>query len=165
MVTPPTEDIAVFLEAAGRAGVLIGLDLGTKTIGVAVSDPSRKIATPLETIARKKFSVDQLRLAEIGQSRAASGFVIGLPNNLDGSAGPRVQATRAFACNLFNALEVPILFWDERLTTVEAERMLIAADQSRKRRAEVIDKLAATLILQGVLDRLTVYDNHRSGPD
>jgi putative Holliday junction resolvase len=133
---------------------LIGLDVGTKTIGVAVSDTSRVIATGLETIWRSKFKADAAALLEIANKRAASAFIVGLPLNMDGSEGPRVQSTRAFARNLAALTDLPIGFWDERLSTAAAERVLIEADTSRKRRADVIDKQAATYILQGALDRL-----------
>ena len=135
-------------------GRLIGIDAGTKTLGLALSDVTRTIASALETIRRTKFKDDAKRLLALAREHAVQGFVLGLPANLDGSEGPRAQATRAFARNLNALSPLPILLWDERLTTVEAERMLIAADTSRKRRADVIDKLAATLILQGALDRM-----------
>lgn len=144
-------------EFAGRLPPLrplIGLDLGTKTIGLAVSDVSRMIASGVTTIARTKFKDDAAALvAHVGRLGAA-GLVIGLPLNLDGSSGPRVQSTRAFVRNLAPLLDLPVLLWDERLSTVAAERMLIDADASRRRRAEVIDKVAATIILQGALDRM-----------
>lgn len=133
---------------------LMGLDLGTKTIGVAVSDSFRSVATPIETVKRKKFGVDAQRLIEIIQDRNIGGIILGLPMNMDGSEGPRAQSTRAFARNLSALVEAPIGFWDERLSTVAAERALLEADTSRKRRAEVIDHVAASYILQGVLDRL-----------
>ena len=135
---------------------LIGIDAGTKTLGLALSDVTRTIASPLETIQRTKFAADAQRLFALAATHKISGFVLGLPANLDGSEGPRAQATRAFARNINKLSALPVLLWDERLTTAEAERMLIAADTSRKRRAEVIDKLAATLILQGALDRMRV---------
>ncbi|WP_409557767.1 Holliday junction resolvase RuvX [Aliiroseovarius sp. M344] len=133
---------------------LTGLDLGTKTIGVAVSDSLRQVSTPLETIKRKKFTTDAARLLEIIEDRQIGGIVLGLPRNMDGSEGPRCQSTRAFARNLEKLTDVPITFWDERLSTVAAERALLEADTSRKRRAEVIDHVAAGYILQGVLDRM-----------
>ena len=148
------EDIAAFIAAAGRAGALLGLDVGTKTIGVAICDPRQVIASALETIMRKKFREDAVRLLALADGNGVTGLVIGLPRNLDGSEGPRAQSTRAFARNLAALTELPILFWDERLSTVAAERALLEADASRKRRAEVIDKLAAAYILQGALDRL-----------
>src|SRR5436190_13848564 len=136
-------------------GVLIGLDLGTKTIGVAASDPDRRIAAGVETVARKTFSIDAARLLALAAERSASGFVLGLPINMDGSEGPRAQSTRAFARNLAGLTELPIGLWDERLSTAAVERELIGMDVSRARRAEVIDEHAAIFILQGALDRLT----------
>jgi putative Holliday junction resolvase len=135
-------------------GALLGLDLGTKTIGVAASDPDRRLATGVETIKRKTFSVDAARIMALASERSAVGFVLGLPLNMDGSEGPRVQSTRAFARNLSRITSLPIALWDERLSTVHAERELIAADMGRRRRAEVIDQHAAVFILQGALDRL-----------
>jgi putative Holliday junction resolvase len=135
-------------------GALVGLDLGTKTIGVAVSDPDRKLATAVETIQRKAFRADAARLLAIAGERKAVGFVLGLPINMDGSEGPRAQSTRAFARNLADLTELAIALWDERLSTVAVERELIANDVSRARRAEVIDQHAAIFILQGALDRL-----------
>ncbi|AXQ93795.1 Holliday junction resolvase RuvX [Cereibacter azotoformans] len=148
------ESIEEFLAALPRSGALIGLDLGTKTIGVAVTDGLRRIATPLLTIRRTKFTEDAARLRAITAERGLVGIVLGLPRNMDGSEGPRAQSTRAFARNLSQVLPLPIGYWDERLSTVAAERALIEADTSRKRRAEVIDHVAAGYILQGVLDRL-----------
>lgn len=133
---------------------LIGLDLGTKTIGVAVSDGLQSVATPLETVKRKKFGVDAARLLEIIAERNVGAIILGLPLNMDGSEGPRAQSTRAFARNMTKLTPLPIIYWDERLSTVAAERALLEADTSRKRRAEVIDHVAAGYILQGVLDRL-----------
>jgi len=135
-------------------GALLGLDLGSKTIGVATSDPARRIATGVETITRKKFASDATRLLALAAERKAAGFVLGLPLNMDGSEGPRVQSTRAFARNLGRMTELPIALWDERLSTVAVERTLIAADVTRERRAKVIDQHAAVFILQGALDRL-----------
>ena len=148
------ETVEEFAAALPRAGALAGLDLGTKTIGVAVSDGLRSVSTPLETVKRKKFTQDAGRLLEIAQGRELAGFVLGLPRNMDGSEGPRAQSTRAFARNLSRLTDLPIGFWDERLSTVAAERALLEADTSRKRRAEVIDQVAAAYILQGALDRL-----------
>ena len=139
---------------AGTRGPLLGLDPGTRTIGVAVSDGLRMTATGLETIRRTRFTDDAARLAEIARGRGVAGIVVGLPRNMDGSEGPRAQSARAFARNLAERLGLPVALWDERLSTVAVERALIAADSSRKRRAEVIDKLAAAYILQGALDRL-----------
>jgi putative Holliday junction resolvase len=135
-------------------GALIGLDLGTKTIGVAASDPDRRLATGVETVARKNFTVDAQRLLTLAADRAAIGFVLGLPINMDGSEGPRAQSTRAFARNFEKLTALPIALWDERLSTAAVERGLIEADMSRARRAEVIDQHAAMFILQGALDRL-----------
>ncbi len=137
-------------------GKLLGLDLCTKTIGVAVSDGLRFTATPLETIARTKFTADAQRLAALVAENAAVAIVLGLPLNMDGSEGPRAQSTRAFARNLAGKLPLPIAFWDERLSTAAVDRMLIEADTRRDRRAEVVDKLAAAYILQGFLDRLRI---------
>jgi putative holliday junction resolvase len=135
-------------------GALIGLDLGTKTIGVAASDPDRRVATGVETIRRTTFTADAYRLLALAAERRALGFVLGLPINMDGSEGPRAQATRAFARNLAQRTELPIALWDERLSTAAVERDLIAADASREKRAAVIDQHAAAYILQGALDRL-----------
>jgi putative Holliday junction resolvase len=135
-------------------GALIGLDLGTKTIGVASSDPDRRLATGVETVMRKNFSADAARLLALAAERKAAGFVLGLPINMDGSEGPRAQSTRAFARNLARLTELPIALWDERLSTAAVERELIAADVTRARRAKVIDQHAAVFILQGALDRL-----------
>src|SRR5579883_684714 len=135
-------------------GALIGLDLGTKTIGVAVSDPDRRLATGVETVKRKAFKADAARLLAIAAERKAVGFVLGLPINMDGSEGPRAQSTRAFARNLAQLTELPIALWDERLSTAAVERELIASDVSRARRKAVIDQHAAVFILQGALDRL-----------
>jgi len=135
-------------------GVLLGLDLGTKTIGVAASDPARRLATAVTTIRRTKFGADAAQLLTLAEERKAAGFVLGLPINMDGSEGPRAQATRAFARNLSRLTEIPIGLWDERLSTAAAERFLIAADVSRARRAEVIDQHAAVFILDGALTRL-----------
>jgi putative Holliday junction resolvase len=135
-------------------GALIGLDLGSKTIGVAASDPDRRIATGVETIARKTFTLDATRLIALADERRAVGYVLGLPINMDGSEGPRAQSTRAFARNFARLTNLPIALWDERLSTAAVERDLIAADASRKKRAAVIDQHAAAFILQGALDRL-----------
>ncbi len=148
------EAIADFLAAVKPGRALIGLDLGTKTIGVAVSDRLLSVASPLETIRRKKFTEDAHALLAIAAGREVGGIVLGLPRNMDGSEGPRCQSTRAFARNLSALTDLPIGFWDERLSTVAAERALLEADTSRKRRSEVIDHVAAGYILQGVLDRI-----------
>lgn len=149
-----SQDIAAFKASLPQHGRLIGIDAGTKTLGLALSDVTRTIASPLETIRRTKFTADAARLMELAAAHDIAGLVLGLPANLDGTEGPRAQATRALSRNLNQITPLPILLWDERLTTAAAERMLIEADASRKRRAEVIDKLAATLILQGALDRM-----------
>ena len=135
-------------------GALIGLDLGTKTIGVAVSDPDRRLATGVETVQRKAFKADAARLISIASEQNVVGFVLGLPINMDGSEGPRAQSTRAFARNFAGLTELAIALWDERLSTAAVERELIAQDVSRARRAQVIDQHAAIFILQGALDRL-----------
>ena len=136
-------------------GVLIGLDLGSKTIGVAGSDPDRRVAAPVETISRQRFNLDAQRILDLAAERRAAGLVLGLPVNMDGSEGPRAQATRAFARNLARLTALPIALWDERLSTVAVERALIAADASRAKRRTVIDQHAAAYILQGALDRLS----------
>jgi len=146
--------IEAFAEALPPVSALAGLDYGEKTIGVAVSDRMRSVGTPLETIRRTRFSADAARLLEIAAAREIGGFVIGLPLNMDGSEGPRCQSTRAFARNLERLTPLPVVFWDERLSTVAAERALLEADASRKRRGQVIDHVAAGVILQGALDRL-----------
>ena len=156
-MSPPVsvhDRIEAFAAALPRAGALAGLDLGEKTIGVAVSDGLRRVATPLTTIRRAKFTTDAAALMEIVTGRGLAGLVLGLPLNMDGSEGPRVQSTRAFARNLSRLTDLPIGFWDERLSTVAAERALLEADTSRKRRSQVIDHVAAGYILQGALDRL-----------
>lgn len=145
------EDFAARLPASGR---LMSLDLGTKTIGIAISDTTRMVASGLETLQRTKFGADAAHLIARAATHEVVGVVIGLPVNLDGSSGPRVQATRAFAGNLGPKLGLPMLMWDERLSTVAAERALLEADASRKRRKAVIDKVAAVIILQGALERL-----------
>jgi putative holliday junction resolvase len=148
------EDIAAFAAALPPTGAIAGLDLGDKTIGVAISDTRRTVATPFATIRRKKFTLDAAVLQAVLTDRAAVGIVLGLPLNMDGSEGPRCQSTRAFARNFLRESELPIAFWDERLSTVAAERALLEADASRRKRGEVIDHVAAGYILQGVLDRM-----------
>jgi len=147
----PLIDAAVLLP---ERGALIGLDLGSKTIGVASSDPDRRVAAPVETIARRQFKLDAARILELAAERRAAGFVLGLPINMDGTEGPSAQSTRAFARNLARLTTLPIALWDERLSTAAVERALIAADASRARRKAVIDQHAASYILQGALDRL-----------
>lgn len=151
MIHPDIVDFAASLPAVGA---IAGLDLGTKTIGVAVSDGLRQVASPLTVIRRQKFTLDAAELLAIAKDRSLVGLVLGLPRNMDGSEGPRAQSTRAFARNLERLTALSIGFWDERLSTVAAERALLEADTSRKRRAEVIDQVAAGYILQGALDRL-----------
>src|SRR6266566_8504232 len=148
----PLADVISLLPARGA---LIGLDLGTKTIGVAAIDPDRRLAAGVETIARKNFTADAKRLLALAAERKAAGFVLGLPLNMDGSEGPRAQSIRAFARNLARLTELPIALWDERLSTAAVERALIAADASRAARKSVIDQHAAAYILQGALDRLS----------
>jgi len=134
---------------------LLGLDPGTKTIGIAISDSMHNIATPLKTVRREKFATDAAQIVEVITDYHGGGIILGLPLNMDGSEGPRVQSVRAFARNLAPLVNLPICFWDERLSTIAVERTLLEADATRKRRAEVIDKMAAGFILQGALDRLT----------
>lgn len=150
-----TEDLNEFARHVPSSGRLIGLDLGTKTIGLALSDQTRMIASPLETIRRKKFTQDVERLIELIVEHEVGGLVLGLPRNLNNTEGPRAQSTRAFARNTGGRIALPILLWDERLTTAEAERALIAADTSRAKRADIIDQVAASIILQNVLDALS----------
>ena len=142
-------------------GVLMGLDLGTKTIGVAASDPARRVALPVGTILRKRFSEDARRVCDLATERGAVGYVMGLPINMNGSEGPRAQATRAFARNFEKLTPLPLIFWDERLSTAAVERALIEADASRAKRAAVIDQHAAAYILQGALDRMTLSASGR----
>ena len=164
MTIPDQNTVHLFAATLPERGALLGLDPGTKTIGIAVSDATRLIATGTETIQRKKFKADGARLLELIDDTQAVGIVIGLPLNMDGSEGPRAQSVRAFARNLSALTDLPLLFWDERLTTAQAERTLLEADTSRKRRAEVIDQLAATIILQAVLDRLKFLDKNSESP-
>lgn len=151
------EALEDFAGALPQMRGLMGLDLGTKTIGVALSDRLLNSATALETVKRRKFGLDADALAALITKHDVCGIILGLPRNMDGSEGPRAQATRAFALNLSRRPDfagMPLGFWDERLSTVAAERALIEADTTRKRRAEVIDAVAASYILQGALDRL-----------
>jgi putative Holliday junction resolvase len=152
----PTEvlDLQTLLDRLPRQGRLLGLDLGTKTIGIAVSDVERRFAGPLETIRRVKYSQDVARLTELAKKHEVHALVIGLPLNMDGSEGPRVQATRAFVRNLTNFISLPVAYWDERLSTAAVTRSLIEQDASRAKRAEVVDRMAAAYILQGALDRM-----------
>ena len=145
------KDLSLLLARGIR---LLGLDVGTKTIGMAISDVTRTIATPFDTIRRTKFTADAKAIREVVEKNQVGALVLGLPLNLDGSEGPRAQSTRAFARNLAIHVTVPMVFWDERLSTAAVERHLIEADASRKRRAEVVDRMAAAYILQGLLERL-----------
>lgn len=152
-------------QLAGRLGTgarLMGLDVGTKTIGVALSDVERRLATPFDTIRRVKFSEDGPRLLDWARRQGAAGFVIGLPLNMNGSEGPRAQATRAFARNLAALGDLPFSFWDERLSTAAVTRALIEQDASRAKRAQVVDRMAAAYILQGALDRLAAISRETS---
>ena len=149
-----TRDAAAARDALGPQGPLLGLDLGDKTIGLAVSDGLRMTATPLETIERKKFTQDAARLIALIAERGIVGLVLGLPVDMSGDSGKRMQITRAFARTLSEKIPQPIWLWDERLSTAAVERTLLEADASRKRRGEVVDKMAAAYILQGALDRL-----------
>jgi putative holliday junction resolvase len=160
MLTRHAMPVLALIDAAAllpARGALIGLDLGTKTIGVAASDPDRRVAAPVETIARKRFSTDAERISALAAERRAVGYVLGLPVNMNGTEGPRAQATRAFARNFAKLTNLPIALWDERLSTAAVERALIAADTSRSKRKAVIDQHAAVYILQGALDRLSNY--------
>ena len=143
-----------FVAAIPGGARLIGIDVGTKTLGLALSDVNRRIASGLVTLRRSRFKADADRLLQLAAEHGVHGFVVGLPLSLDGSESPRTQATRAFARNLAQLTPLAILLWDERLSTVAAERSLLEADASRRRRAQVIDKVAATIILQGALDRM-----------
>ena len=151
MTIDPSHDPLAAIPATGK---ILGLDLGTKTIGVAISDGMRYSATPLETIKRTKFTQDAERIIELIAENQVVAILLGLPLNMDGTEGPRVQSTRAFARNLSPKVNLPTAFWDERLSTSAVTRMMIEADLRRDRRAEVVDKLAASYILQGALDRL-----------
>ena len=156
-------ELADFAAALPPSGSLAGLDLGTQTIGVAISDLRRSVASPTEVIRRVKFTEDANRLLALLTTRQICGIILGLPLNMDGSEGPRAQSTRAFARNLEKLTPLPIAFWDERLSTVAAERALLEADASRKRRKEVIDAVAAGYILQGALDRLGYQQRQSQG--
>lgn len=160
-MTPPFEDAAAFIKAVPAHAPLLGLDLGDKTIGIALCDTLWSIATPRETIKRKKFGIDATALEAIIDDTQAKGLILGLPRNMDGSEGPRCQKTRAFARNFAQRRDMPILLWDERLSTVAAERALLEADTSRAKRAEVIDHVAAGYILQGALDRFAHIKRNR----
>lgn len=148
------EDLIALARSAGRHGRLLGLDLGEKTIGLALSDVARLIASPLETIRRTKFTEDAQKLLALAQKNGVTGLVIGLPLNMDGTEGPSAQSARAFARNLSKLSPLKVAFWDERLSTIAVTRTLLEADTSRRRRAELVDKMAASYILQGALDWL-----------
>jgi putative Holliday junction resolvase len=147
------DELVAFIDGLSPRARLMGLDLGTKTIGLALSDVELRIATPLETIKRVKFTPDVGRIKELVARYNVGGLVFGLPLNMDGTEGPRSQATRAFVRNLNPLLPLPILFWDERMSTMVVTRTLLDADASRAKRAEAVDKMAAAYILQGALDR------------
>jgi putative holliday junction resolvase len=152
-VTASDEQLSALIDGLSSRARLMGVDLGTKTIGLALSDVERRIATPLETIKRVKFTPDAARIKQLAAQHGVGGLIVGLPLNMDGTEGPRAQATRAFVRNLQPLLSLPILFWDERLSTLAVTRTLLDADASRARRAELVDKMAAAYILQGALDR------------
>jgi len=156
MAVVTIEELAATLT---RGQAIAGLDLGTKTIGISVSDLGRRFATPRDVIRRVKFGLDAQALVAMADKERVVAFVIGLPINMDGSEGPRAQATRAFVRNMEQKTELPFVFWDERLSTVAAERVLIEMDVSRKKRADRIDSAAASFILQGALDRLLSLAN------
>jgi len=152
-MTSRDEDLVAFIEALGPRARLMGIDLGTKTIGLALSDVEKRIATPLETIKRVKFTPDVQQIKALADRYEVGGLVVGLPLNMDGTEGPRSQATRAFVRNLKPLLPLPVLFWDERMSTMVVTRTLLDADASRAKRADAVDKMAAAYILQGALDR------------
>jgi putative holliday junction resolvase len=156
----PSQDAAAFARALPAGARLIGIDVGSKTLGLALSDVTRTIASGLATLRRGKFAADVARLLALVEEHQVAGLVVGLPANLDGLEGPRAQSTRAFVRNLAKHIGLPVLLWDERFSTAAAERVLIEANASRRRRAAVIDKVAATVILQNALDRM----RHRSAP-
>ena len=159
------EELTALMEKLPPRARLMGVDLGTKTIGLGLSEGERRIATPLETIKRVKFTPDVMRMKELAQKHHVGGLVFGLPLNMDGSEGPRVQATRAFVRNMKPLLDLPVLFWDERLSTAVVTRSLIDQDASRAKRAESVDRMAAAYILQGALDRYERLAYDRSVDD
>jgi len=161
----PLLDIADLAPQLDKTAALFGLDLGTKTIGVAVSDLGRRMASPLVLIVRRKFTLDVEELGRLIAKHKPAAIVIGLPLNMDGSEGPRAQATRSFVRNLLPLVDIPVVFWDERLSTVAVTRTLLEADTSRKRRGELVDKMAAAFILQGALDRLARIASDLAGDD
>lgn len=156
----PLLDISQFAEALPPRGAILGLDPGQERIGVAVSDVGRLIASSLDTVKRTKFAADAEAILKLLDSRACVGVVVGLPLNMDGSSGPSAQAARAFARNLLTKRETPMLMWDERLSTAAVTRTLIEGDASRRRRGEVVDKMAAAYMLQGALDALQERASH-----
>ena len=162
-MTPAADLLALARLPDGKR--LIGFDLGTKTIGLALSDVGRRIASPHSTIARGKFTADAGQIRAIVDALGVGGFVHGLPVNMDGSEGPRAQATRAFARNLGRVVALPFAFWDERLSTAAVTRAMIAADMSRRKRAVVVDQLAAAYILQGALDRMGLIGPEPTSPN
>ena len=156
--------LEALVDRVPRHARLFGLDLGTKTIGIGISDVERRIASPLETIRREKFSIDVKKLDALVASHSIYALVMGFPLNMDGSEGPRVQATRAFVRNMANFMSLPVLYWDERLSTAAVTRTLIEQDASRAKRAEVVDRMAAAYILQGALDRMNAIIRETSPP-
>lgn len=157
-------DLFDLADALPRDARLMGIDLGTKTIGLALSDISLTIATPLETLVRTKFTADATQLLALVERHGVGGLVLGYPLNMDGTRGPRAQASESFARNMAGLSDIPIALWDERMSTAAVTRTLIEADASRRRRSEVVDKMAASFILQGALDRLG-YGRHEGGAD
>ncbi len=162
MLSPQDQILIDFFAAVPKGRRVLGVDLGTKTIGLALSDIEHRIASPLETIKRVKFTPDAMRLKQLVEKFDVSGLIFGLPLNMDGSEGPRSQATRTFSRTLTPILDIPTLFWDERMSTMAVTRTLLDADASRARRAELVDKMAAAYILQSMLDR---YDALRRRTD
>ncbi|MEP1207957.1 MAG: Holliday junction resolvase RuvX [Rhizobiaceae bacterium] len=157
------EQFAALLQGpSGRNGRILGLDLGTKTIGMAISNSSWTIASPVETIRRKKFTIDVQTMLDYAGSEQVAGLVMGMPLNMDGSEGPRAQATRAFVRNMRPLCDLPVLYWDERLSSYAADQAMLEADMSRKKRAKNIDQIAAAIILQGCLDRLREVQGENS---
>ena len=155
-------DVGELADLLQGPATLFGLDLGTKTIGVALSDLGRRMASPLQLIERRKFTLDVQELKRLADIHHPAALILGLPLNMDGSEGPRAQATRSFVRNLLPLVEIPVVFWDERLSTVAVTRTLLEADTSRKKRGALVDKMAAAFILQGVLDRLSrIADDER----
>ena len=161
----PYEDAEAFAAALPERGALLGIDPGEKTIGIAICDAGWRIASPLIGLKKAKFKENGPAIAKICADNDVAGLVIGLPLNMDGTGGPKAQAARAFARNLLGLLKLPILLWDERLSTVAVTRAMIAADTSRKKRAEIVDKVAASYILQGAIDRLGAFGQSARQPE